>query len=159
MTTRDEKMFFVMSSGGGVRLDPILRFLHNLIDLVKMRQATAALHAIEKRLLRGQRRVDGVETPRHRADAATETTSRRWRDDAQSGTVVCGGGNLRRPISSGPRQKRRLALGDPTYFFIGRSFVGDKWGLTSMLSADTVVMIVGVVPVPGTGSSVMCGFL
>ena len=30
------------------------------------------LHAIEQRLLRGQRRVDGVETPRHGADAATE---------------------------------------------------------------------------------------
>ena len=46
--------------------------------------------------------------------------------DNQSGTVVCGGGNLRRPISSGPRQKRRFAFGEPTYFFIGRSFVGDK---------------------------------
>ena len=80
-------------------------------------------------------------------------------DDAQSGTVVCGGGNLRRPISSGPRQKRRFAFGDPTYFLRGRSFVGDRWGLTSMLSALTEVMIVGVPPVPGTGSSVMCGFL
>ena len=79
--------------------------------------------------------------------------------DNQSGTVVCGGGNLRRPISSGPRQKRRFALGEPTYFFIGRSLVGDKWGFTSMLSAETVVMIVGVPPVPGTGSSVMWGFL
>ena len=28
---------------------------------------------------RGQRRVDGLETPRHRADAATATASRRWR--------------------------------------------------------------------------------
>ena len=37
------------------------------------------LHAIEQMLSRGQRRVDGVESPRHRADAATETTSRRWR--------------------------------------------------------------------------------
>jgi len=36
------------------------------------------LHAIEPTLSRRQRRVDGVETPRHRADAATETTSRRW---------------------------------------------------------------------------------
>ena len=79
--------------------------------------------------------------------------------DNQSGTVVCGGGNLRRPISSGPRQNRLLALGEPTYFFIGRSFRGDKWGLTSMLSAETVVMIVGVPPVPGTGSSVIWGFL
>ena len=39
MTTRGEKMLCPTSSGGGVRLDPILRFLHNLIDLVKMRQA------------------------------------------------------------------------------------------------------------------------
>ena len=39
MTTRGGKMFFETSSGGGVGLDPILRFLHNLIDLVKMRQA------------------------------------------------------------------------------------------------------------------------
>ena len=38
-----------------------------------------SLHAIELPQLRGQRRVDGVEPPRHRADAATETASRRWR--------------------------------------------------------------------------------
>ena len=37
------------------------------------------LHAIEQTRLWGQRRVDGVEPPRHRADAVTETTSRRWR--------------------------------------------------------------------------------
>ena len=37
------------------------------------------IHAIEPTRSRGQRRVDGLETPRHRADAATETTSRRWR--------------------------------------------------------------------------------
>jgi len=30
------------------------------------------LHAIEQRLLRGQRRIDGVESPRRRAEAATE---------------------------------------------------------------------------------------
>ena len=35
----------------------------------------ADFNAIEQRLLREQRRGDGVETPRHRADAATETTS------------------------------------------------------------------------------------
>ena len=35
------------------------------------------LHAIEATRSRRQRRVDGVEPPRHRADAATETTSRR----------------------------------------------------------------------------------
>ena len=113
MTTRDGQTFFVMSSGGGVRLDS---YSYTIPSAVCGR-------------------------------------------DNQSGTVVAGGGNLRRPISSGPRQKRRLALGEPTYFFIGRSFVGDKWGLTSMLSAETVVMIVGVVPVPGTGSSVIWGFL
>ena len=33
------------------------------------------LHAIEPTRPRGQRRVDGLETPRHRADAATETTA------------------------------------------------------------------------------------
>jgi hypothetical protein len=38
--TRDVLISSATSSGGGVRLDPILRFLHNLIDLVKMRQAT-----------------------------------------------------------------------------------------------------------------------
>ena len=37
------------------------------------------LHAIEPTRPRGQCRVDGVESPRHRADAATESTSRRWR--------------------------------------------------------------------------------
>ena len=36
------------------------------------------LQAIEAPL-RGRRRVDGVESPRHRADAVTGTTSRRWR--------------------------------------------------------------------------------
>ena len=112
MTTRDGQTFFVMSSGGGVRLDS---YSYTIPSAVCGR-------------------------------------------DNQSGTVVAGGGNLRRPISSGPRQKRRFALGDPTYFLSGRSFVGDRWGWTSMLSADTVVMIVGVPPVPGTGSSVMCGF-
>ena len=34
---------------------------------------------IEPTWPRGQCRVDGVESPRHRADAATESTSRRWR--------------------------------------------------------------------------------
>ena len=38
-----------------------------------------SLQAIEPTRARGQRRVDGVESPRHRADAATETTSRPWR--------------------------------------------------------------------------------
>ena len=38
-----------------------------------------SLHAIEPLRSRGRRRVDGVKPPRHRADAATETTSRRWR--------------------------------------------------------------------------------
>ena len=38
------------------------------------------LHAIEQMLLRGQRRVDGVEPPRHRADAvAGGVLSRRRR--------------------------------------------------------------------------------
>ena len=32
---------------------------------------------------RRQRRVDGLETPRHRADAATETIWRRWRGAAE----------------------------------------------------------------------------
>ena len=41
--------------------------------------ASVNLHAIELPQLRGQRRVDGVESPRHRADAVTGTTSRRWR--------------------------------------------------------------------------------
>ena len=36
------------------------------------------LHTVEQRLLQGQHRVDGLKTPRHRADLATETTSRRW---------------------------------------------------------------------------------
>ena len=36
------------------------------------------LHTVEQRLLQGQHRVDGLKTPRHRADPATETTSRRW---------------------------------------------------------------------------------
>ncbi len=35
-------------------------------------------HAIELPQLRGQRRVDGVESPRHRADAVMGTTSCRW---------------------------------------------------------------------------------
>jgi hypothetical protein len=38
-----------------------------------------SLHAIEPTRSRRQRRVDSLETPRHRAEAATETTSRRWR--------------------------------------------------------------------------------
>ena len=38
-----------------------------------------SLRAIEPLRSRGRRRVDGVKPPRHRADAATETTSRRWR--------------------------------------------------------------------------------
>ena len=38
-----------------------------------------SLHTIEPTRSRGHRRVDGVESPRHRADAATESTSRRWR--------------------------------------------------------------------------------
>jgi hypothetical protein len=37
------------------------------------------LHAIEQRLLGGQHRVDGVDPPRHRAEAVRRTTSRRWR--------------------------------------------------------------------------------
>ena len=37
------------------------------------------LHAIELTQSQRQRRVDGLKTPRHRADAATETASRRWR--------------------------------------------------------------------------------
>ena len=36
------------------------------------------LHAIEPTRSRRHRRVDGLKTPRHRADAAMETTSRRW---------------------------------------------------------------------------------
>ena len=36
------------------------------------------LHAIKLSQLRGRRRIDGVEPPRHRADAVTGTTSRRW---------------------------------------------------------------------------------
>ena len=39
----------------------------------------ASLHAIESTRSRQQRRVDGLRTPRHQADAAMETTSRRWR--------------------------------------------------------------------------------
>ena len=35
--------------------------------------------SIEPTRSRRHRRVDGLKTPRHRADAATETTSRRWR--------------------------------------------------------------------------------
>ena len=38
-----------------------------------------SLHAVEPTWPQGQCRVDGVESPRHRADAATESTSRRWR--------------------------------------------------------------------------------
>ena len=38
-----------------------------------------SFHAIELTRSRGRRRVDGLETPRHRADAAAETRSRRWR--------------------------------------------------------------------------------
>ena len=117
MTTRGGKMFFETSSGGGVGLDPILRFLHNLIDLVKMRQAA---HDGASRRWRASVAVTTTRTP------STRKAGRHRGDDAQSGTVVWGGGNLRRPISSGPRQKRRLAFGDPTYFFIGRSFVGDR---------------------------------
>ena len=37
------------------------------------------LHAIEQTRSQGQRRVDGVESPRHRADSVTGPTSRRWR--------------------------------------------------------------------------------
>ncbi len=43
-----------------------------------MRGTLVNLHAIEQTQLWGQCRVDGVETPIHRADAATEA-SRRWR--------------------------------------------------------------------------------
>ena len=41
-----------------------------------------SLHAIEPTRPWGQRRVDGVESPRHRADAVTGPTSRRWREIA-----------------------------------------------------------------------------
>ena len=41
------------------------------------------LHAIELPQLRGQRRVDGVEAPRHRADEVRGATSRRWRGSTQ----------------------------------------------------------------------------
>ena len=37
------------------------------------------LYAVELPQLRGRRRVDGVEPPRHRADPLTEIASRRWR--------------------------------------------------------------------------------
>ena len=37
------------------------------------------LHAIDLPQLLGQRRVDGVESPRHRADAVRGKASRRWR--------------------------------------------------------------------------------
>ena len=69
-----------------------------------------SLHAVELTLPRGQRRVDGVESPRHRADAATEarrvdgvgrpkfdsTQARRLRDlvegaDASGKAVLCVG--------------------------------------------------------------------
>ena len=37
------------------------------------------IHAIEPTRSGEQRRVDGLKTPRHRVDAATERASRRWR--------------------------------------------------------------------------------
>ena len=42
-------------------------------------QPVSYVHVFELPQLRGQRRVDGVEPPRHRADAVVGTTSRRWR--------------------------------------------------------------------------------
>ena len=38
-----------------------------------------SIHAIAPTRSRGQRRVDGVESQRHRADAVTGATSGRWR--------------------------------------------------------------------------------
>ena len=65
---------------------------HDLVEYVPVWKSTSELgylrniawtfvrlHAIEPTWPRGQCRVDGVESPRHRADAATESTSRRWR--------------------------------------------------------------------------------
>ena len=43
---------------------------------IKSERSFVNLHAIEPPQLRGQRRLDGMESPRHRADATTGTMSR-----------------------------------------------------------------------------------
>ena len=58
----------------------VFLFLFSLLATVwKSTSELCYLHAIELSQLRRQRRVDGVESPRHRADAVMGTTSRRWR--------------------------------------------------------------------------------
>ena len=57
-------------------------------------------HAIEQTQLRKARRVDGVQSPRHRADAATEGTSRRWR----------GAPEIRSPLRWAPRARTAALL-------------------------------------------------
>ena len=70
--------------------DVALQFLGVLFELIPVWKSTSELgypekycltfvnlHAIEPTRSRGQRRVDGLETPRHQADATTETASAR----------------------------------------------------------------------------------
>ena len=68
----------VEAAEGGLRA-VFCSFLGMAGDAIAARRRNFAdfadFNAIEQRLLREQRRGDGVETPRHRADAATETTS------------------------------------------------------------------------------------
>ena len=67
------------SGGGGPARGVLFISLASAGDAIAARRRNFAdfadFNAIEQRLLREQRRGDGVETPRHRADAATETTS------------------------------------------------------------------------------------
>ena len=109
-----------------------------------------------RRRRRHRAAVCGIPTlPRHRhAIAQTPPRPRLRAAPSSVAAGTCGG-----PIF--PRARARsaaLAFGEPTYFFIGLFFVGDK-RLDEHVVRGDVVMIVGVPPVPGTGSSVIWGFL
>ena len=62
-------------------------------------------HAIDLPQLFGQCRVDGVESPRHRADAITGVTSRRWRGASEIwiSTLVRAADRTRERGLEGPR--------------------------------------------------------
>ena len=60
-------------------LEPVWKSTSELGYLRNIAWTFVRLHAIEPTWPRGQCRVDGAESPRHRADAATESTLRRWR--------------------------------------------------------------------------------
>jgi len=64
---------------GSINLDGSVQFADILKDGMGFALCGNQPVSLEPTRSRGQRRVDGVESPRHRADAATGTTPGRWR--------------------------------------------------------------------------------